>query len=402
LKIVYFDCFSGISGDMCLGALVDAGVPLKEIEKGLKKLNIKGYRLREQKVLRAGIAATKVDVELTAKGGKTVSFGDPPRREVRKWKDIQKIIKDSTLPENIKKQGLQIFRNLFEAEAKVHGSTIEKTHLHELGCVDCLVDIFGALIGLSILGVEKVYASPINLGSGSTKTSHGILPVPAPATAELLKGMPCYSSGPAFEMTTPTGAVILKTVSSGFGSMPLFSSETIGIGAGNKDPEERPNILRIMVGEAGDTIYDETITVIETNIDDMNPQVYEYVMERLFEKGALDVFLTQVIMKKSRPGVLLTVLCSAEKKNDLITIILKETTTIGVRFYDAGRITMQRNIELVTTKHGKVSVKQSALGSSVRMTPEYDDCKRIARNTGLSLLEVMDNVRKANRGKRQT
>lgn len=393
MKIAYFDCFSGISGDMCLGALVDAGVPLKEIEKGLKKLKLKGYRLREQKVLRGGIAATEVNVELTAKGGKA---------EVRRWKDIQKIIKDSTLPEKIKKQGLQVFRYLFEAEAKVHGSAIDKTHLHELGCVDCLVDIFGMLIGLSILGVDKIYASPVNLGSGSTKTSHGILPVPAPATAELLRGLPCYSSGPAFEMTTPTGAVLLKTLSSGFGSMPLFSPEMIGIGAGNKDPEERPNILRIMVGEAYDTIQDEAITVIETNIDDMNPQVYEYAMERLFEQGALDVFLTQVIMKKSRPGVLLTVLCNTEKKNDLINIILKETTTIGVRFYDAGRITMKRGIQHVQTKFGKIRVKQSAHDSSIKITPEYDDCKRIARNTGLSLLEVMDNARYANRGKRQT
>jgi len=393
MKIAYFDCFSGISGDMCLGALVDAGVPLKEIERGLRKLKLKGYALRERKVLRAGIAATKVDVVLKAASREQ-------RAESKKWKDIQKIIKDSSLPENMKKQGLRVFRNLFEAEAKVHGSTIEKTHLHELGCVDCLVDIFGTLIGLSILGIEKVYASPVNLGSGSTKTSHGILPVPAPATAELLKGIPCYSSGPAFEMTTPTAAVLLKTLSSGFGSQPLFSSEMIGIGAGNKNPEGHPNILRIMVGEADDVNQDEAVTVIETNIDDMNPQVYAYVMERLFDAGALDVFLMQVIMKKTRPGIVLTVLCSAEKKNEIINILLKETTTIGVRFYDAGRITMKREIKQVQTKFGKIRVKQSALGSSIKVTPEYDDCKRIARNKRLSLLEVMENVRNGTAGKR--
>lgn len=395
MKIAYFDCFSGISGDMCLGALVDAGVPLEEIERGLKGLKLKGYGLRQQKVVRAGIAATKVDVKLN----KAVSG---QRSAVRKWKDIQQIIKESSLPENIKRQGLTVFKNLFEAEAKVHGSTIEKTHLHELGCVDCLVDIFGTLIGLSILGIDNVYTSPINLGSGSTKTSHGILSVPAPATAELLKGIPCYSSGPAFEMTTPTGAVLIKTLSSGFGSMPLFRSETIGVGAGNKDPEERPNILRIMVGESDKTIQDETVTVIETNIDDMNPQIYEYVMERLFGAGALDVSLTQVIMKKSRPGVLLTVLCNTEKKNDLISIIFKETTTIGVRCYDAGRITMKREIKQIQNRYGKVSMKRSVLDSSIKITPEYDDCKRIALNTGLSLLEVMDNARKAKKGKRQT
>lgn len=395
MKIAYFDCFSGISGDMCLGALVDAGVPLKEIEKGLKKLKLKGYALSEQKILRAGIAATKVDVRLTAKGEGHEAKG-------RRWKDIQEIIKTSSLPEKIKAPGSAVFKALFEAEAKVHGSTIEKTHLHELGCVDCLADIFGTLIGLSHLGVEKVYASSINLGSGSTKTSHGIMPVPAPATAELLKGIPCYSSGPAFEMTTPTGAVLLKTLSSGFGSMPLFSSDVIGIGAGNKNPEERPNVLRIMVGEADTSIQDETVTVIETNIDDMNPQVYEYVMERLFEAGALDVFLTQVIMKKARPGVLLTALCSAEKKNEIINIILKETTTIGVRFYEAGRVTMNREIKQVQTKHGRIRVKRSLHGSSAKITPEYDDCKRIARNTGLSLIEIMENVRNGTKGKRQT
>lgn len=371
---------------MCLGALVDAGVPLKEIEKVLKKLNLKVYRLREQKVLRAGFAATKVDVELTTKG---------EGANGRRWKDIQKIVKNSTLPENIKKQGLQVFKNLFEAEAKVHGSTIEKTHLHELGCVDCLVDIFGALIGLSILGVEKVYVSPVNLGSGSTKTSHGILPVPAPATAELLKGIPCYAAGPAFEMTTPTGAVLLKTLSAGFGDMPLFASEVIGMGAGNKDPEERPNILRVMIGQDDESLLDETITVIEANIDDMNPQVYEYVMERLFERGALDVFLTPVIMKKSRPGVLLTVLCNNEQKNEVGKTILKETTSIGVRFYETGRVTMKREIKQVNTKYGRVRLKQSVFGDIMRITPEYEDCKKAANEQNVSLYDVIEETKRA-------
>lgn len=386
MKVAYFDCFSGVSGDMCLGAVADAGVPLREIDKGLKKLNLGGYRLREQKVLRAGIAATKVDVELTAQGA---------GQGARKWKDIQKIIRESALSEEIKKQGLQLFRNLFEAEAKVHGGLIEKTHLHELGCVDCLVDIFGTLIGLSYLGIDKVYSSPVNLGSGSTKTSHGIMPVPAPATAELLKGVPCYSSGPAFEMTTPTGAVLLKTLSSGFGSMPLMRTEIIGTGAGNKDPEERPNILRILVGEADDAIQDETITVVETNIDDMNPQVYEYVMGRLFDAGALDVFLTQVLMKKSRLGVLLTVLSSAEKKHKIIDIILKETTTIGVRFYEVNRIVMARQLKRVRTQYGTIQTKESTLGDLVRITPEYEDCRKAAEDYGVPLLRVMEEVRRA-------
>jgi len=388
MKVAYFDCFSGISGDMCLGALVDAGVPLREIEKGLKKLKIGGYRLAERKVLRAGIAATKVDVILKSEIRSKKS-------EVRRWKDIQSIIKDSALHEKIKKQGLQIFRNLFEAEAKVHGKTINTTHLHELGCVDCLVDIFGTLIGLSYLGIDKICSSPINLGSGSTRTSHGIMPVPAPATAELLKGIPCYSSGPAFEMTTPTGAVLLKTLSSGFGSMPLFSSTSIGTGAGNMDPEKHPNILRVMIGKNDEGLYDETVTIIEANIDDMNPQVYEYVMEKLFEQGALDVFLTPVIMKKSRPGVLLTVLCKNDQRSEMCETILKETTTIGVRFYEAGRVTMQRKIMRVKTRYGDIRIKQSTLGDIRRCTPEYEDCKKMAKEQNAALHDILAETQRA-------
>ena len=373
---------------MCLGALVDAGAPLEEIEKGLKKLKLKGYALRERKVVRAGITATKVDVVLGA-------VSKSQKAEVRKWREIQKIINESAIPEGIKKQGFAIFKALFAAEAKVHGKTISTTHLHELGCVDCLVDVFGTLIGLSVLDVGKIYASPVNVGSGRTKTSHGIFPVPAPATAELLKGIPCYASGPSFELTTPTGAAILTTLSSGFGDMPSMVNETIGTGAGSKDVQEQPNLLRIMIGEAYEKIPRGTVTVIETNIDDMNPQVYAYVMERLFERGALDVFMTQVIMKKSRPGTLLTVLCNAEKKNGLIGIILKETSTLGVRFYEAGRVTIKRDIKQVQTIYGRVRVKQSMLGDVLRIMPEYEDCRRIARENKVSLLHVLETAKRA-------
>jgi len=381
MKIAWFDCFSGISGDMCLGALVDAGVPLKEIEKGLKALQLKGYRLTEKKVLRAGLSATKVDVVLSSESGKS---------EARRWKDIRKTVKDSSLPGHIKEQGLRIFRSLFDAEAKVHGTTIGKTHLHELGCVDCLVDIFGVLLGLSYLGVEKVYASAINTGSGTVKTEHGVLPVPAPATAELLKGIPCYSYGPGFEMTTPTGAALIKTLSSGFGERPYFSADKIGLGAGGKDPECQPNLLRLMVGEGHKNMQNESVTVIETNIDDMNPQIYEYVMERLFSAGALDVFLTPVIMKKSRPGVLLSVLCSDDKRNSLIQIILEETTSIGIRFHEAGRVTMERKMNEVKTEYGRIKVKASSFGSASKSTPEYEDCKKIAKEKNIPLIKVIE------------
>ena len=382
--MAYLDCFSGISGDMLLGALVDAGVPLSHIEKELTMLKLKGYALSEKKVVRAGLAATKVDVTLGAKGG---------GQKVRGWKEVQKMIRESRLSEGIKKQGHTIFKKLFEAEAKVHGETINTAHLHELGCVDCCVDIFGALIGMAFLGVEISYASPVNVGSGSTMTSHGVLPVPAPATAEILRGVPCYASGPSFELTTPTGAVLLRTFSSGFGTMPHFIPEAIGLGAGGADPDNWPNVLRIMIGDVCQDLQNETVTVIETNIDDMNPQVYEYVMERLFDHGALDVYLTPVIMKKSRPGTLLGVLCSADKKYVLMDIIFKETTTIGMRFYDACRVTMTREMGHVRTRYGKVRVKVSSFGNGIqRKTPEYEDCRRLALDAKVPLAEIMKEV----------
>ena len=387
MKIAFIDCFSGISGDMFLGALVDAGVSLKEIEKGLRKLRLKGYALRETKVMRAGMAATKVDV---------ITRPKDERQTAKGWSDIQAIIKKSGIPDGIKNQGFEIFRRLFEAEAKVHGKTINTAHLHELGCVDCLVDIFGTLIGISSLGIETVYASPVNVGSGTTRTSHGMLPVPAPAAAEILKGVPCFASGPCFELATPTGAVLLRTLSSGFSSMPYFVPDTIGVGAGNADPDGWPNVLRIMIGEAYQDMQNETVTVIEANIDDMNPQVYEYVMEKLFDHGALDIFLTPVIMKKSRPGTLLSVLCSTSGKNQLIDIILKETTTIGVRFFEAGRVTMRRELKKVSTKYGDARVKVSSCGNGIsRNMPEYADCKRLAKDTNVPLKEVMDEVTRA-------
>ncbi len=371
---------------MCLGALVDAGVPLQVIEKELKRIPVKGYSLSAKKVRRNGISATKVDVAL--KQGK---HGPGPAG--RTWKDVRAIIRASSLPDETREKGHAIFKSLFEAEARVHGSPVSKTHLHELGAVDCLVDIFGTLTGLTYLGIDSVLASSVNLGGGSTKTSHGVLPVPAPATAELLKGIPCHSSGPSFELTTPTGAAILSVTSSGFGPMPHCRITATGSGAGDADPAGWPNLLRLFVIETEDGVRNEAATVIETNIDDMNPQVFEFVMERLFEAGAVDVFLTQVIMKKSRPGVLLTVLCHAERKDALIEIILRETTTIGVRFYDANRITMSRELEEFPTKYGNVRVKTSRFGKSlVKRSPEFEDCKKRAWETGLPLREIIDEV----------
>ncbi|MEN8262367.1 MAG: nickel pincer cofactor biosynthesis protein LarC [Nitrospirota bacterium] len=403
--IAYFDCFSGISGDMILGALVDAGVSPEKLEKELSRLRVKGYTLSFKKVRRAGFRATKVNVNLEVRSQSNRPFAETrlgksevrKKHQFRKWKDVKKIVDASSLSKEIKQKGLHIFRRLFEAEAKVHGSRYDRVHLHELGAVDCIVDIFGALIGLDLLGIDSVYASPVNLGSGNIKTEHGILSVPAPAAIELLKGKPVYSSNISFELTTPTGAVLISSLASDFGPMPNIQVSNIGIGSGNKNFREQPNILRVFVGTEKDakggegrTMTDENIAIIETNIDDMNPQVYEYVMDLLFKAGALDVFLTQIIMKKGRPGIKLSALCEEEKREELTEIILRETTSIGVRFYNAGRKVLQREIKSANTKYGKVNVKVSKLDKGkIKSSVEYEDCKKIAKKFNVPLLEVM-------------
>jgi uncharacterized protein (TIGR00299 family) protein len=401
LKIAYFDCFSGISGDMCLGALVDAGASIKEIEKKIRKLPFKGYSLSEKRVRRSGFKATQVEVimESATKIPSPSATRRGKKAEVRKWADIKKIIKTAALSEDIKQKAHEIFRRLFEAESRVHGESIHKVHLHELGCVDCLVDIFGTLIGLELLGVERVHSSPINLGQGSVQTVHCTLPVPAPATAEILKNVPVYSSGIPFELTTPTGAAIIKSISTGFGETPVFSPETIGNGAGSMKFKNRPNILRVLIGNMYKNSFHENVTVIEANIDDMNPQIYEYLIEKLLREGALDVYMTHIIMKKTRPGIKLSVLCDENRRDDLIGLILKETTTIGARYYKTSRIAMDRKFQDIQTKHGIVKFKISNYkNSNLKYTPEYDDCKKIAKKTGIPLLEIIEEAqRKAKR-----
>ena len=383
--IAYFDCFSGISGDMILGALVDAGVPPEKLGKELLRLPVKGYKLNVGKVKRAGFSATKIDVEIQESGVRS--------QESRKWKDVEKIIGNSSLSGEIKQKGLSIFKRLFEAEAKVHGGRYDRIHLHELGAIDCIVDIFGALIGLDILGIDSVYSSALNLGSGTVKTEHGRLPVPAPATVELLKGIPVYSSDVLFELTTPTGAALISSLAVEFGSVPHMNISTTGTGAGNKNFKGQPNILRLLTGRDVRGAQSNDVTIIETNIDDMNPQVYEYVLEKMFEAGALDVFLTQIIMKKGRPGIKLTILCSKDKKNSLINIVLKETTSIGVRFYRADRKILQRDIKSKNTEYGKVRVKTSQLGKDIKKaSPEYEDCKKIAEKFNIPLIEVIKTI----------
>lgn len=390
MKIAYFDCFSGISGDMCLGAIVDLGVSLKKLTQELKKIPLNGYTLIAKKVKRAHLRACKIDVVKRSKFNEYKS-------KIDRWKDIEDIINRSSLSDDIKQKGLNIFRNLFEAEAKVHSEAFNEVHLHEIGAIDCIVDIFGTIIGLNILEIEKVYSSPINLGSGLIKTHHGILPIPAPATIELLKNIPVYSKGVPLELTTPTGAAIIKNLSLDFVDIPLMQIEKIGIGAGSRNFKNWPNILRIIMGDTSNTIAkekDNIVTIIETNIDDMNPQIFEYVIERLYKAGALDVYLTQVIMKKGRPGVILTVLCENEKRDNLIKIILKETSTIGLRFYEAKRRILKREIKKITIGSEEIRTKVSKFGDDIlKTTPEYEDCKRVAKKLGIPLLELMKKIK---------
>jgi uncharacterized protein (TIGR00299 family) protein len=384
LKIAYFDCSSGISGDMCLGALIHLGAPLDEIKKQLRKIPIRGYKLQEKTVRMGGIMATKADIEINYK-----------EEHIRRWKDIDAIIRGSALDKEIKEKGLKIFKDIFVAEARVHGEPYDRIYLHELGSIDTIIDITGTLICMRILGIGKVFSSPVNLGSGEVISEHGLLPVPAPATAELLRGIPVYSTQIPCELTTPTGAAILKGISSSFGDMPLMEIEKTGIGAGSRKLKERPNILRVFMGEEHGSPSRNDITVIETNIDDMNPQAYEYIMEMLIAEGALDVFLTQVLMKKGRPGALLTVLSKEEDRGKLSGIILKETTTLGLRYYTAKRTTLERRIEKIKTEFGAVRFKIAEIGGKIiKMNPEYEDCKRIAKKTGEPLMDVM---RKLNR-----
>ncbi len=384
----YLHCFAGISGDMCLGALVDAGVQLSDLEKGLHGLRVKGYRLKSRKVSRNGIAATKVDVTVDARNRVT---------EVR-WHDISAIVSGSSLNARIKEKGIHIFKRLFAAEAKVHGKSLNTVHLHELGGVDCLVDIFGTLIALDILGVEKVFSSPVNLGSGLIGTAHGLLPVPAPATAELLKGYPVYSTNVPFELTTPTGAALLSGLTARCTALPQMEIQQIGYGAGSRDMKSHPNTLRIFVGKdlsPSSPTFDTAgeITVIESNIDDMNPQIYDEVLERLLAAGALDVFLENIIMKKGRPAIKLSVIAKEQDVTTLTNIIFRETTTIGVRFYGAERRVLDREIRKIRTKYGEVRIKLSRLGGDLlTVSPEYEDVKALSKKKKLPVRKILEEI----------
>jgi pyridinium-3,5-bisthiocarboxylic acid mononucleotide nickel chelatase len=383
MTLAYFDCFSGISGDMTLGALVDAGLPIGILRSELAKLDLPGYTLSSEKVRRSGLAATKVHIVLDEK--------KPPARHLS---DIQKIINGSSLSSAVKQKSLSIFQRLADVEAKVHATTPDKVHFHEVGAVDALVDIVGSVIGLEHLGITDIIGSPLNVGSGTVHTAHGKLPVPAPATAELLREIPLYSSSITFELTTPTGAAIISTLASSFGPLPQMKVRSIAYGAGNKDIPGQPNVLRLLLGEILPVYKEDTSMVIETNIDDMSPQLYDYLIEKLLAQGAQDVYLTPIIMKKGRPGILLSILTDRLHSDAMLDILFRETTSIGVRICEMGRKKLDREVREVETTYGKVRIKVSSRdGEALTVTPEYEDCKKLAEAKQVSLKQVMEEAK---------
>ncbi|MEW6207868.1 MAG: nickel pincer cofactor biosynthesis protein LarC [Acidobacteriota bacterium] len=375
---IYFDCFAGASGDMIVGALIDLGLDFAALKDQLAQLPVSGYELKSERVGRGAIAATRFIVEVDA------------HQPARKFTDIRGLIEHATLTNRVKSRSLLVFERLAHAEARVHGSTIDEVHFHEVGAVDSIIDIVGAMIGFEMLNVEKFLSSPMRVGKGTVKTAHGLLPVPAPGAAELLRGAAVYAGEIEGEFLTPTGAAIVTSLCESFGPLPRVIIDRIGYGAGKRDHKELPNVLRLIRFEEDETSSQrDSVMVIETNIDDMNPQGYGFVMQKAFEAGALDVFMTPTQMKKNRPGVLLTVLCKREQLDPIAELLMTETTTLGVRYYEARRRVAERIVETVETEYGAIRIKVARSGArTLHFQPEYEDCAQAARQANVSLIEV--------------
>jgi hypothetical protein len=386
MKIGYLDCPSGISGDMFLGALVDCGVPLDAIRESLAHLPIQGFEITSLVVNKAGLTATQVEVHV-----------DDQVTE-RRLAEIVTIVSDSALPENIKGKAVDIFRRIGGIEAKIHGVEVETVHLHELGGLDTIVDVVGVLLGLDRLGIERLIASPLPLGSGTIQSAHGTLPLPAPATLALLEGVPVYGSDYKKELVTPTGAALVTSLAHGFGNLPAMRLEKTGYGAGKRDLPT-PNVLRLLIGEGMEQISPvfpfqaEILVCLECNIDNMNPEIYPYLSERLFTAGALDVSFIPIYMKKNRPGTLVKALCAEQVSEDLMEIILSESTTLGIRKSTVERYSVERRIKEVTTPYGMARVKFSNKGKGGwDYSPEYEDCRRLALQHSLPIKKIYRTV----------
>lgn len=383
MRAAYFNCFSGISGDMVLAALVDLGWPVKELERELNKLDLFNYQIEAEKVAKQGIISTQIKIRI--KEGK----------KERTLKDILSILDKSKLEEEIKERSRAIFIRLASVEAKIHGKSIQEVHFHELGGLDTIIDVVGAVAGMKYLGIEKVYSSPLPLGKGFVKCSHGTLPVPAPATLELLKGVPVYGSNIEAELVTPTGAAIITTLAENFGQMPPMKIENIGYGAGQRDLPI-PNLLRVSLGMLKNVYEEDVVSLIQTNIDDMNPEFYEHIADRLFSEGALDVFLTPIQMKKTRPATMLSVITDEEKLERVLEIIFDETTTLGVRISKIKRRKLNREKRKIPTKYGEIKVKIGKLDGIVKnISPSYEECRKIATRLNIPLKEVYQEAKQA-------
>jgi len=378
MRIAYLDAFSGISGDMTVGALLDAGAPAGALIDALKSLDM-GAEFDVEKTRRGGVTASKFRVIAPAQG-------DSQGHGHRHLKHILGMIDAAPLSDRAKQNASDVFRRLGDAEARVHGVPAEKVHFHEVGAVDSIADIVGACVALDLLDIGEIHTSAINVGSGTVQTEHGVLPVPAPATAALLEGKPIYARGPAVELTTPTGAALAATLSSHFGALPAMSIARIGYGAGDRDFKDQPNVLRVLVGERTTATEATLVSVIEANIDDSSPQVLGYALERLLEAGALDASFSPLQMKKNRPGALLRVIAKPEHQERLADIIFAETSTLGLRIYPAERRVEERRMVEVDTAFGKVRMKVSGHGAA---TPEYEDCRALAMRTGTPLPKII-------------
>ena len=382
MRIAYFDCFSGASGDMILGSLIDAGLSPRRLKDELKKLRIPVH-LKVRKIVKQGISATQVMVE-----------GKREKRSHRNLREMLRILERSSVEPEVKEKSKEIFERIASVEAKIHQIPTEEVHFHELGGLDSIVDIVGSVWGIRQLGIERLYVSKVNVGTGFVKCEHGILPVPAPATLSLMEGKPIYSSGVERELLTPTGASILTSLGSEFGSMPLINVERIGYGAG-RDNLPHPNLLRLIIGTSESTSGKEKVVVIETNIDDMNPQFYDYLIEKLLAMKVLEVFITPILMKKNRPGQLLTIICPSEKLPSVTKFLLRETTTLGLRWHEEERAKADREILTRETKYGKIRFKLARWdGRVVNLSPEYEDCKRSALKKGVPLKEVFEEAKR--------
>ncbi len=418
MRIAYLDTFAGIAGDMVLGAFVSAGIDIAKLRSEIAKLNLGNVELRTTKVIRSGITAAKVDVVVSGKvesvndlgeninhhshgdsdhhhhdEGHHHAHGSPNHEHGRSYLEIKHLIDSSPLSRSVKGKSTEIFKRIAEAEAKIHDTTLEKIHFHEVGAVDSIVDIVGTAICLELAGIEGIYTSPVRVGSnGYVEAQHGVLPVPAPATLEILKGYPTVFNDVPHELTTPTGAAIIAAISKGILKDTPIEVESVGYGAGTKDFGRLPNLLRVVIGQIKSPTEEDHVLLVETNMDDINPQIIPHLIERVLAEGATDAYVTQVIMKKGRPGFVFTVLMAEPLLDKISSEIFSQSTTLGLRIQTIRRSKLHRDLKTATTSFGEVRVKESSLDGRRRVAVEFDECKRIAEEKGMPLRDVMERI----------